>query len=155
MAPAVRDVVLVMGMRSPFAATSNVCSLLSILSLCPLAIFSLMIVFAHPVSGVANMRKAAPVCSCASQRSRGGAGCGSCHVGIFWWQFFCVSGYQGFVARCRSCKVTLFLIVTAGPASTFAHLGHVTLFVALGTCHIFAFDFTDVLFVRAPAPCSM
>ena len=58
-------------MHSLLAATSNVCSLLKILSLCRRAILSLIIVFVQPVSAVADMRKAAPVSSCASQRRRG------------------------------------------------------------------------------------
>ena len=58
--------------RLPFAATSSVCSLCCMFRLCCFTIFSLIIVFVQPVSWVANMRKAAPVCFCASHRRSGG-----------------------------------------------------------------------------------
>ena len=50
----------------------------------------------------------------------------------------------GVVARRRPSKVAFFLLITVALAATFAHFGHVTLLVALSTCHIFAFNFADV-----------
>ena len=62
----------VTGMRSPFAATVNVSSLLDISRLCCVANHLLIIILVQPVSGVAEIWNAAPVCSCHSHRSSGG-----------------------------------------------------------------------------------
>ena len=45
-----------------------------------------------------------------------------------------------------------FLVFVIGFASSFAYFGHVSLFVALGTCYVFTFNFANVPFVCAPAP---
>ena len=65
-------VVPMRGMRSSFAATRSVCSFLNSSSLCCTASFSFIMVLVQPMSGVAEIWKAAPVFPCASQRSSGG-----------------------------------------------------------------------------------
>ena len=156
--PGVSVVVPVTGMHSPLAATRSVCLFLNSSSLCCTAIFLFIILLVQPVFGVAVMWNATPVFPCAIQRSKGGMLdadlAALAYSGSVFWQWF-----PGFLRLCLLCawhcsgKVLFFLSISILLAIlALAHFCHVSLFVALGTRHLFPFNFADILFVWAAVP---